>query len=233
MNDKELYLYIEEDSFKSKVNTTKNIKEITKQKLFELYGKDIATDIKKRYEYELNAIIKNHFEEIYMLLYIIAHKAKEDKETFIPKGISGSSFIMYLLGISFVNPIEYNIPFEICAGILGNKMPYLYFDFSHKYIDTIYEFTKNYLRKNNISFSTEDYDDSKKTDYKFLTISFQVNKDLGILKKLESVTNITHYTININDKKLFQEDILFNHIFGFKDDYSKKHNKKNKTQKHH
>ena len=129
-----------------------NIKEIASQKLKQLYGEKINQSIMDRFNVELNNILKNKFENYYKIAYMIANKANEDNEIIISRGTASASFINYLLGINYINPIEYNIPLEIWAGINGDKTPDYEFAFGTEYINTIYKYIKTKLEENKIFY---------------------------------------------------------------------------------
>lgn len=119
-----------------------NIKEIASKKLKKLYGEKIHQSIMDRFNVEINNIFKNDFEGDYKLAYMIANKANEDDEIIVLKGSASASFVNYLLGISYINPIKYNIPFETWTFIDGDRTPYFEFVFSTEYISSIYKYFK-------------------------------------------------------------------------------------------
>lgn len=82
---------------------------ITKNKMKQLFNDNIDKNTLKRYENEKNYIIKNNYYNYFMLLC----ECKRKYNLIFPRGIIASSFIVYLLGVSYINPIEYNIPFEM------------------------------------------------------------------------------------------------------------------------
>ena len=113
----ENHLYLKLDEQRKIIQ--EDIKEITYKRLLEIYQQNIPKNILERYEYELKIILENKYENIHMLLYLISNKVKEDNEIMLLSGTIGSSFIVYLLEVTEINPIEYNIPFEVSCGIEG------------------------------------------------------------------------------------------------------------------
>lgn len=165
----------------------KNIlKQISLSKLKELYGNNIEDNILERYNFEITSIFQNKFEDIYYQAYMIAKKAKEDEEIMIIRGSGSSSFIAYLLGISYINPIEFNIPFETFANIEGSKKPDFNFEFTTKCAPKIEKYLNDLLSEENI-FS----------DIKILSSTI-----LDMIKELEINTGIKHTDINLKDKEL-------------------------------
>ena len=175
-----------------------NIKEIASQKLKQLYGEKINQSIMDRFNVELNNILKNKFENYYKIAYMIANKANEDNEIIISRGTASASFINYLLGINYINPIEYNIPLEIWAGINGDKTPDYEFVLGTEYINTIYKYIKTKLEENKIF-----YQDT--IDSNMVKINFIPCKELDELKEFEETTKINHTSINAKSEQLIKE----------------------------
>lgn len=189
--EKDLYLKIGE-SFKDK-KLQEDIKEITHKRLLELYQQNIPKNIQERYEYELNSIIENKFENIYMLLYYISKKVKEDNEYFLLSGTIGSSFIVYLLGITDIDPIKYNIPFETSSAIEGYRRPNFELVFSMKYLSEIKRYIEVILKENDM-LTDETSDDG-------LKLYLRGNTDLDFVLRLEKVTGKKYTTILLDDKE--------------------------------
>lgn len=67
---------------------------------------------KKRVELEYKIIKEMGFEPYFVLVYELKEFAKKMGIGMNVRGSATSSFILYLLGLSIVNPIKYNLPFE-------------------------------------------------------------------------------------------------------------------------
>ena len=120
------------------------------------------------------------------------------------RGAVASSLVSYCLGITEIDPIKYNIPFETFAGINGNKKPDIVLTFSKEYEIKAQENLKIIL--NNL--------ESKNS----LKINIMVQDELSTLKKLEDVTGISHNNINVTDDKilnLFRKNLDTKGLFEF------------------
>ena len=170
-----------------------NIKEITYKRLLELYQQNIPKNIQERYEYEINSILENNFENIYILLYLVSNKVKEDNEYFLLSETIGSSFIVYLLGITDIDPIKYNIPFEVSSGIEGYRRPNFELVFSMKYLNKIKRYIEVILKENDM-LTDETSDDG-------LKLYLRGNTDLDFVLRLEEVTGKKYTTILLDDKE--------------------------------
>ncbi len=112
-------------------------------KAYEIYGKNIPEKIKERLDLELNSIKKNKFEFIYLLASDAVKKSHELGYKTGNRGCIGNSFVAFLLEITDINPIDYNVPFEILAGINYDKQPDIELNFSDKVIDKIIKYILN------------------------------------------------------------------------------------------
>jgi len=85
---------------------------LTYQRLSTRYP-DITDDIKKRVDYELNIIISMGFTEYFLIVWDYVNYAKENDIPVGPgRGPSAGSLVAYALGITDVDPIQYNLLFE-------------------------------------------------------------------------------------------------------------------------
>ena len=88
-----------------------NLKEICYRKVNEIYGNSIPEVIKDRLDAELNGIISNDYSSIVMTFYEIAKKANDNNYLFLTRGLEGSSLVLFLLGITRINPLK---PYYFC-----------------------------------------------------------------------------------------------------------------------
>ncbi len=113
-----------ENKFYPKIENSKEIiRAKCYDKAYELYGKSLTKTIKERLELELNSIIKNNYQNIYLISSEIVQKSNKLGYEVGNRGGIGNSFVAYLLGIVRYNPIDYNLPFEIFAGKNYDKEP--------------------------------------------------------------------------------------------------------------
>ena len=185
-----------------KINT--EIAKLTYNGAYKIYGKILTTDVKERLDTELNLIIENNFENYYLIAQKLAKEANENGYIVGTRGAVASSLVSYCLGITEIDPIKYNIPFETFAGINGNKKPDIVLTFSKEYEIKAQENLKIIL--NNL--------ESKNS----LKINIMVQDELSTLKKLEDVTGISHNNINVTDDKilnLFRKNLDTKGLFEF------------------
>lgn len=188
----ENHLYLKLDEQRKIIQ--EDIKEITYKRLLEIYQQNIPKNILERYEYELKSIIENKYENIYMLLYLISKKVKEDSEIMLLSGTIGASFIVYLLGVTEIDPVEYNIPFEVSCGIEGQKRPNFDIVFSKRYLAKIRNYIECILKEKNLLTD-------KTSNETVLKLYLRENEYIDIVLELEKTTGINHSTISLDDKE--------------------------------
>ena len=141
---------------KAKYPVSKEQEEIIKKKCYEkakeLYGEKIPKEVEERLELELNSIIKNKFEWLYLLIAELVLKSQEMGYISFPRGGIGNSFVSYLLGITDYNPIDYHLPFELFAGIELNKEPDISINVSPKIRESLFEYVIEKYGKDKVIF---------------------------------------------------------------------------------
>ena len=203
-----------------KLENAKNVMErICNSRLEEIYGQEIPKQIQTRYENELNLIFKNNYESLFVLNCLIAKKAKKDNEYYVLRGLGSNSYIAYLLGISELNPLVYELEYEMTYGIDGEKAPQFYYYFSDTYYPNIMKYVKETVTKN-ISYDTT-YIDNNLIKH---VVHIYIFRDRGIdaLYELKKITGMDYNCINFNDKKIWDTFRDYNKLFCYMPSYFNK-----------
>ena len=116
----------------------------------EIYGEQLSKDIKDRLELELQSIRNNKFDSIYLISSELVKYSNKFGYKVGSRGSVGNSFVAYLLGITNINPIEYNLPFELFAGKDYDKEPDIDLNFSGKIQSKIFEYLQQKFGKERI-----------------------------------------------------------------------------------
>ncbi len=98
-------VYINVDHSSVKEHADDKLRTACEQALAEKYGESIPDQIRARYESELGHIVSDGFSPYYILASMMAAKSRELGYLHNLRGSAGGSFIVYLLGISEVNPL--------------------------------------------------------------------------------------------------------------------------------
>lgn len=167
-----------------------NLKKISMKKLNKLYDGKIPEYVLKRYNYEIKIIYEKKLENNYLLAYKIVEKAKKDNSIIIDR-ISGSSYIDYLLGMTFINPIKYNL-----SNDLREDMTF-YCGVSKDYYQIIYDYLKVIFKKYKLS------NEFNINELKRYGISLEINSYAYKLELLGKETKIERNKIDLEDINVY------------------------------
>ena len=98
-------VYINVDHSSVMEHADDKLRTACEQALAEKYGESIPDQIRARYESELGHIVSDGFSPYYILASMMTTKSRELGYLHNLRGSAGGSFIVYLLGISEVNPL--------------------------------------------------------------------------------------------------------------------------------
>ncbi len=104
-------------------NACEKLHSLAYKKAFEIYGEALPDNVSERLNKELTFIKNNNNSDYYLLAYKTVTEAKNNGHQITSRGSIGSSFVAFLLGITDINPLDYNIPCEIFMGHNGDKLP--------------------------------------------------------------------------------------------------------------
>lgn len=86
-------------------NAENEIRELSYEKAYQMYGNPLPELIEKRLEKELNSIIGHGFSVIYLISQRLVKKSMDDGYVVGSRGSVGSSIVACFIGISEVNPL--------------------------------------------------------------------------------------------------------------------------------
>ncbi len=91
-----------------------HLKDLTYQKAMEMYGVDgiIPEHIQTRMDYELSIIIMKGFDTYFLMVADLVDGAHRLGAITNTRGSAAGSIVGYVLGITTVDPLDYEIPFE-------------------------------------------------------------------------------------------------------------------------
>lgn len=188
----------------------------------EIYGNQLSKEVKDRLELELQYIRKNNFDSIYLLSSELVKYSNELGYKVVSRGSLGNSFVAFLLEITEINPLKYNLPFEFFAGKDYDKEPDIDLNFSSKITEKIFvylqrkygkdriiwEGTVGSLAEKNVEKAYDEYVNTFEINYYHAILDTGLYKYdilgcdyLTMLYELEKKTNVDSNTIKLDDKE--------------------------------
>jgi len=107
------------------------LRKMTEEGLKKRFGENIAEKHRQRMEYELSIIKKTGFSSYFLIVQDFANWAKNQGIVVGPgRGSAAGSFVSYLIGITNVDPIKYDLLFERFLNPERISMPDVDMDFA-------------------------------------------------------------------------------------------------------
>ncbi len=200
--------YSHEDSYKL---LKQKIVEGTKQK----FGTQVAKIYLDRLKYELEIINKMGFCDYFLIVYDYVKYAKENNILVGPgRGSAAGSLISYILNITEIDPIKYNLLFERFLNEERVTMPDIDIDFEFDRREEVINYCKNKYGNNKvaniIAFGTLKSravirDLARVMDIEINELSKNINPNLSLKDNCE---NIKKYLTTYELKKLYKLGLL-------------------------
>ena len=120
------------------------LRKLSDEGLKKRFGDDVTSKHTERMEYELSVIEKTGFASYFLIVQDFVNWAKNQGIVVGPgRGSAAGSFISYLIGITNIDPIKYNLLFERFLNPERISMPDIDMDFADDRRDEVL----NYVRK--------------------------------------------------------------------------------------
>ncbi len=132
-------------------DSNKYIQKLAKEGLKKRYKK-ITPEIEKRFNYELSIIQKMNFSDYFLIVQDFILWAKNNGIVVGPaRGSAGGSLISYVLGITEIDPLKYNLLFERFLNPERISMPDIDVDFDDKRRDEVIKYVEKKYGKDKVA----------------------------------------------------------------------------------
>ncbi|PWB39107.1 MAG: DNA polymerase III subunit alpha [Parcubacteria group bacterium] len=122
------------------------------QKRFGLTEKEIPANISERLEYELSIIEKTGFAAYFLIVQDFVNWAKQQKIIVGPgRGSAAGSLVSYLIGITNIDPLKYNLIFERFLNPDRISMPDIDLDFADNRRNEVIEYVEQKYGKDHVA----------------------------------------------------------------------------------
>ena len=128
------------------------LKNLSNKGLCKRLNGNITETYQKRLNYELDIILKMHFEDYFLVVYDYIKYAKQNGILVGPgRGSAAGSLVSYCLGITDVDPIKYNLLFERFLNPERVTMPDIDTDFPDTRRGEVIEYVKEKYGEDNVA----------------------------------------------------------------------------------
>lgn len=119
------------------------LRHLTKEGLQKKYGENITQEHRDRMEYELGIIEKTGFPSYFLIVQDFVNWAKKQGIVVGPgRGSAAGSFVSYLIGITNIDPIKYDLLFERFLNPERISMPDVDMDFADNRRDEVLDYVR-------------------------------------------------------------------------------------------
>lgn len=132
-------------------NPNDYLRKLCEERLPEKYPK-ITAEVKERLEYELGVIAKTGFATYFLIVQDFVNWAKNNKIMVGPgRGSAAGSIVSYVLGITSVDPLKFNLLFERFLNPERISAPDIDLDFADDRRDEVIEYIEKKYKKENVA----------------------------------------------------------------------------------
>ena len=158
---KESYKYQKDLNFFSQINTFYNLNDykikeyqVKNQSLYNFFNqKNLSLEEKRRLNFELKTIEKLHVENYILTVKKLVDTAKKYGISIGPgRGSAVGSFLVYLLGITKVNPLKYDLLFERFLNEYRHELPDIDIDVDAEKRNELIKNLEKEIGKNRLGF---------------------------------------------------------------------------------
>lgn len=202
----EPFQYLQE-SVRNKIELCKDIKK---------YDSNI---VEKRVNYELSVIKKMRVENYFLIISDLVNWAKSNNISIGPgRGSVSGSLVAYILGITQINPLEFNLYFERFLNEERISMPDIDIDIQDDKRDEIIEYLKNKYGQNNVAqictFQRVGAKQALKDCGRFLNINFsRMNEITKLISGSDSLKE--SYEKNIKFKSTIDSEEILTKLYEY------------------
>lgn len=114
-------------------------------------GMELTDEVKKRIDYELRVIKNKGYSKYFLVVADLLQFAKENHILSNTRGSAAGSLVSYLIGITIVDPVELNLPFERFLNPDRPSAPDIDMDFADDKRDEVIEYSRRKYGKDHVA----------------------------------------------------------------------------------
>lgn len=180
------------------------------------FKKDV---VEKRISYELSVIQKMNVENYFLIISDLINWAKNNKISIGPgRGSVSGSLIAYIIGITEINPLQYNLYFERFLNEERISLPDIDIDIQDDRREEVINYLRSKYGNENVSlictFQRIGAKQALKDCGKFLNINFaRMNEITKLISGSDSLTD--SYEKNVKFKALIDSEEILTNLFEY------------------
>ncbi len=176
------------------------LRELCNERLAWRYGDEVGDEHRQRLEYELSVIEKMGYASYFLIVWDFVRFAAENGIPCQARGSACGAIVAYLLGLSNVCPIKYDLLFERFLDPSRSEPPDIDIDFCRDRRQMVIDYTKQRYGEQNVAqigtFGT----------LKAKNAIRDVSRALGIdLKRVDAICKMIPDTLNIKLEEALEE----------------------------
>ena len=130
---------------------TEYLRELCEQRLEWRYGDNITDAHRERLEFELGVIEKMGYSSYFLIVWDFVRFSEEEKIPCQARGSACGAIVAYLLGLSHVCPLEYDLLFERFLDPSRSEPPDIDIDFCRDRRQMVIDYTKDKYGERNVA----------------------------------------------------------------------------------
>ncbi|HQO22883.1 MAG TPA: DNA polymerase III subunit alpha [Spirochaetota bacterium] len=128
------------------------MKEIVDKGAHKKFGENIPDNVRERIDYELSVIFKMDFAGYFLIVWDFINHSREVGIPVGPgRGSAAGSIVSYCMGITQLNPLDYNLLFERFLNPDRKEMPDMDIDFCAERREEVIQYVKNKYGEDHVS----------------------------------------------------------------------------------
>ena len=126
------------------------LQELCREGLSKRVG-DVGSKERERLDYELDVIKQTQYANYFLVVWDIARFARENDIYLAVRGSAAGSLVLYSLGVTDANPLDYNIVFERFLNVERKEMPDIDMDFQDDRRDEVLHYVVSKYGSDNVA----------------------------------------------------------------------------------
>jgi len=127
------------------------LRQLCEEGAVRLYGKPLPPEVQERLDRELGIIQKMNFSSYFLIVWDFVRFAREQQIPCSARGSAVGALVSYALGLSHVDPLQYDLLFERFMDESRDEAPDIDIDFCQEGREKVIEYTRQKYGEDNVA----------------------------------------------------------------------------------